>query len=109
MVERNLLGSRCFGQKHLSLESIFLASERVQGLAATEVEAHAEVRPGSRPFEVAIRVDLSEWCKPFEVAIFEDYVPSNEQLQRWNQAENEKVQSENTSNPPTNVDGAILL
>jgi hypothetical protein len=96
-------------KKHLSLESIFLASERVQGLAATEVEAHAEVRPGSRPFEVAIRVDLSEWCKPFEVAIFEDYVPSNEQLQRWNQAENEKVQSENTSNPPTSVDGAILL
>ena len=96
-------------KKHLSLESIFLASERVQGLAATEVEAHAEVRPGSRPFEVAIRVDLSEWCKPFEVAIFEDYVASNEQLQRWNQAENERIQSEDSSNPPANVDGSILL
>jgi hypothetical protein len=70
-------------KKHESLESVFLASDRVQGLAANGIEAHADVRPGSRPFEVAIRVDLSQWCKPNEVAIFEDFQPSAEQLNRW--------------------------
>jgi len=70
-------------KKHESLESVFLASDRVQGLAANGIEAHADVRPGSRPFEVAIRVDLSQWCKPNEVAIFEDFQPSVEQLNRW--------------------------
>lgn len=70
-------------KKHQNLESIFLASDRVQGLAANGIEAHADVRPGSRPFEVAIRVDLSQWCKPSEVAIFEDFQPSAEQLNRW--------------------------
>ena len=70
-------------KKHESLESVFLASDRVQGLAANGIEAHADVRPGSRPFEVAIRVDFSQWCKPNEVAIFEDFQPSAEQLNRW--------------------------
>jgi hypothetical protein len=96
-------------KKHLSLESIFLASERVQSLAVTEVEAHAEVHPGSRPFEVAIRVDLSEWCKPFEVAIFEDYVPSNEQIQRWNQTETSTSGIEDTTTSSDQIDGSILL
>jgi len=96
-------------KKHESLESIFLASERVQSLAVDEVEAHAEVRPGSRPFEVAIRVDLSEWCKPFEVGIFEDFVPSNEQIQRWNQAETSMSRIEDTTTESEQVDGSILL
>ena len=72
-------------KKHESLESVFLASDRVKDLAVDSVEAHADVQPGSRPFEVAIRVDLSQWCKPNEVAIFEDFQPSSEQLLRWNQ------------------------
>ena len=95
-------------KKHETLESIFLASERVHALAADEVEAHAEVRPGSRPFEVAIRVDLSQWCKPFEVAIFEDYQPSNEQLQRWDRAQSEYSRdiSESDIQPD---EGGILL
>ena len=73
-------------KKHEYLESVFLASDRVQGLAAKGVEAHADVKPGSRPFEVAIRVDLSQWCKPNEVAIFEDFQPSAEQQSRWDSA-----------------------
>ena len=95
-------------KKHETLESIFLASERVHALAADEVEAHAEVRPGSRPFEVAIRVDLSQWCKPFEVAIFEDYQPSTEQLQRWVRVQNDSSTyiSESDIQPD---EGGILL
>ena len=73
-------------KKHESLESVFLASDRVKGLAARGIEAHADVRPGSRPFEVAIRVDLSQWCKPNEVAIFEDFQATTEQLKRWNRS-----------------------
>jgi hypothetical protein len=90
-------------KKHESLESVFLASERVQGLAEKRIEAHADVRPGSRPFEVAIRVDLSQWCKPNEVAIFEDFQPSDEQLRRWNRsspAEQSFVASDTTSEAP---------
>ena len=41
------------------------------------------VRPGARPFEVAIRVDLSDWCKPDEVAIFSDFTATPEQIERW--------------------------
>jgi hypothetical protein len=41
------------------------------------------VNPGARPFEVAIRVDLSEWCKPDEVAVFSDFKPTQEQIARW--------------------------
>jgi hypothetical protein len=95
-------------KKHETLESIFLASERVHALAADEVEAHAEVHPGSRPFEVSIRVDLSQWCKPFEVAIFEDYQPSSEQLQRWDRVQNQS--SINVSESDIQPDeGGILL
>ena len=95
-------------KKHETLESVFLASERVHALAANEVEAHAEVRPGSRPFEVAIRVDLSEWCKPFEVAIFEDYQPSSEQLQRWNRVQGETPVGDSTSEIQPDVGGILL-
>jgi hypothetical protein len=71
-------------KKHETLESVFLASDRVQGMAEKGIEAHDGIHPGSRPFEVAIRVDFSQWCKPNEVAIFEDFQPSEEQLSRWN-------------------------
>jgi hypothetical protein len=95
-------------KKHETLESVFLASERVHALAADEVEAHAEVRPGSRPFEVAIRVDLSQWCKPFEVAIFEDYQPSSEQLQRWNRVQGESSVDVSTSDIQPDAGGILL-
>jgi hypothetical protein len=95
-------------KKHETLESVFLASERVHALAADEVEAHAEVRPGSRPFEVAIRVDLSQWCKPFEVAIFEDYQPSSEQLQRWNRVQGESSVDVSTSDIQPDAGGILF-
>jgi hypothetical protein len=63
------------------VESIFIASERVPSKEGVTKES--AVNPGARPFEVAIRVDLSEWCKPDEVAIFSDFKPTKEQLERW--------------------------
>jgi hypothetical protein len=95
-------------KKHETLESIFLASQRVHALAVDEVEAHADVHPGSRPFEVAIRVDLSQWCKPFEVAIFEDFQPSSEQLERWDRAQPVSQTERNYENIQPE-DGGILL
>jgi hypothetical protein len=47
------------------------------------VHKESAVNPGARPFEVAIRVDLSEWCKPDEVAVFSDFKPTQEQISRW--------------------------
>jgi hypothetical protein len=47
------------------------------------VAGEVAVRPGARPFEVAIRVDFSEWCKPDEVAIFSDFTATPEQIERW--------------------------
>jgi len=95
-------------KKHESLESVFLASDRVQGLAAKGIEAHADVRPGSRPFEVAIRVDLSQWCKPNEVAIFEDFQPSAEQLNRWNRSSSSEQSSTSSEAPPEAPDGLVI-
>jgi hypothetical protein len=67
--------------RHQTVESIFIASERVPSKEGVTKES--AVNPGARPFEVAIRVDLSEWCKPDEVAIFSDFKPTREQLERW--------------------------
>jgi hypothetical protein len=67
--------------RHQEVESLFIASSRVpakEGVAKT-----VAVYPGARPFEVAIRVDLSAWCKPDEVAIFSDFKPTSEQVERW--------------------------
>ena len=89
-------------KKHESLESVFMASSRVKDLAESSVEAHADIKPGSRPFEVAIRVDFSSWCKPYEVAIFEDYQPTSDQLRRWNRnpdVSNTNSQSEEPEAP----------
>ncbi len=67
--------------RHNQVESIFIASSRVP--AKEGVEKTVAVDPGARPFEVAIRVDLSAWCKPDEVAIFSDFKPTQEQVERW--------------------------
>lgn len=67
--------------RHNGVESIFIASAKVP--AKEGVEKTVAVNPGARPFEVAIRVDLSAWCKPNEVAIFSDFKPTQEQLERW--------------------------
>ena len=67
--------------RHQHVESLFIASERVPSREGVVKES--AVNPGARPFEVAIRVDLSEWCKPDEVAVFSDFKPTKEQLERW--------------------------
>jgi molecular chaperone GrpE (heat shock protein) len=67
--------------RHNQVESIFIASSRVRSKEG--VEKTVAVNPGARPFEVAIRVDLSVWCKPDEVAIFSDFKPTQEQVERW--------------------------
>lgn len=69
--------------RHQSVESIFIASARVDAMEG--VTKASAVNPGARPFEVAIRVDLSDWCKPDEVAIFSDFKPTPEQVARWAQ------------------------
>lgn len=67
--------------RHQNVESIFIASERVPSREGVIKES--AVNPGARPFEVSIRVDLSDWCKPDEVAIFSDFKPTKEQVERW--------------------------
>lgn len=67
--------------RHQHVESIFIASDRVPSREGVIKES--AVNPGARPFEVSIRVDLSEWCKPDEVAIFSDFKPTKEQIERW--------------------------
>ena len=68
-------------------ESVFIASDRAAQHANKEVAAFREVFSGTRPFEVSIRVDLSEWCHPEELAIFQDYQPSEEELQERSKKE----------------------
>lgn len=70
-------------RKHINVESIFISSEQVNGLTKPGVAGEVAVRPGARPFEVAIRVDFSEWCRPDEVAIFSDFTPTPEQIEKW--------------------------
>ena len=69
--------------KHIKVESIFISSEQVNKMTKPGVAGEVAVRPGARPFEVAIRVDFSEWCKPDEVAIFSDFTATPEQIERW--------------------------
>jgi len=69
--------------KHISVESIFISSEQVNKMTKPGVAGEVAVRPGARPFEVAIRVDFSEWCKPDEVAIFSDFTATPDQIERW--------------------------
>ena len=67
----------------IDVESIFISSKQVNALTKPGVIGEVAVRPGARPFEVAIRVDLSDWCKPDEVAIFSDFTATPEQIERW--------------------------
>ena len=60
--------------------SLFLSTEKPSKLAHGQVVAIGEVYSGTRPFEVSIRVDLSEWCHPEDLSIFQDYQPSIEEL-----------------------------
>ena len=67
--------------KHLeSIESIFIASKQICENASKGIKSHAEIEPGTRPFEVSIRVDLSSWCRPGDLAIFEG-LESSEHIQ----------------------------
>lgn len=94
-------------KKHESLESVFMASSRVKDMAESSVESHADIEPGSRPFEVAIRVDFSGWCKPYEVGIFEDYQPTQEQLARWNKTVIKDETEPETNEPEAPFGGLI--
>lgn len=69
-------------------ESVFIASDRATQHAHKEVSSFKEVVSGTRPFEVSIRVDLSEWCHPEELAIFQDYQPSEAELDERAKHEN---------------------
>jgi len=68
-------------------ESVLIATDRVCQNAHKEVGQFNEVYPGTRPFEVSIRVDLSPWCHPEEIAIFQDYQPTAEELELRNERE----------------------
>lgn len=88
--------------RHQHVESIFIASERVPSREGVVKES--AVNPGARPFEVAIRVDLSEWCKPDEVAVFSDFKPTQEQIARWERGgstHGTKLQAADAQEEPT--------
>lgn len=73
-------------------ESVFIATDRVCKHAHKDVGPFNEVHAGTRPFEVSIRVDMSDWCHPEEVAIFQDYQPTQEELD----ARDQKISSATT-------------
>lgn len=84
--------------------SVFIASDRASQLAHTEVVAFREIGAGTRPFEVSIRVDLSEWCHPEELAIFEDYEPSAEELTQRELREKKEVKNSDQLAQPLNTE-----
>jgi hypothetical protein len=71
-------------------ESVLIATDRVCTHAHQEVQRHNKVYAGTRPFEVSIRVDLSEWCHPEEVAIFQDYQPTEKEIEFRRQQDGSK-------------------
>ena len=82
-------------------ESVFIATDRSSQLAHKEVTSHKEVQSDTRPFEVSIRVDLSEWCHPEEVAVFQDYQPSQQEI-----AERIEMQSRVASTNDANTENS---
>ena len=98
--------------KHIKVESIFISSEQVNKMTKPGVAGEVAVRPGARPFEVAIRVDFSEWCKPDEVAIFSDFTATPEQIERWSRGGSTHgvtIHSDGQSQEiPTAPDGLVL-
>ena len=75
-------------------DSVFIATDRATQYAHKEVNAFKEVYSGTRPFEVSIRVDLSEWCHPEELAIFQDYQPSEDELREREARESKQSTSD---------------
>jgi hypothetical protein len=84
-------------------DSVFIATDRATQYAHKEVNSFKEVYSGTRPFEVSIRVDLSEWCHPEELAIFQDYQPSEMELRERELRESK--QSVPQANLSTTFDG----
>lgn len=76
-------------------DSVFIATDRATQYAHKEVNSFKEVYSGTRPFEVSIRVDLSEWCHPEELAIFQDYEPSEDELRERQARESKQSTLEN--------------
>ncbi len=76
-------------------DSVFIATDRATQYAHKEVNSFKEVYSGTRPFEVSIRVDLSEWCHPEELAIFQDYEPSEDELREREARESKQSALEN--------------
>jgi hypothetical protein len=72
-------------------DSVFIATDRATQYADKEVNSFKEVYSGTRPFEVSIRVDLSEWCHPEELAIFQDYQPSEDELKERESRESKQT------------------
>jgi hypothetical protein len=72
-------------------DSVFIATDRATQYAHKEVNSFKEVYSGTRPFEVSIRVDLSEWCHPEELAIFQDYQPSEDELKERESRESKQT------------------
>jgi hypothetical protein len=81
-------------------ESVFIATDRATQYAHKEVSVFKEVHAGTRPFEVSIRVDLSEWCHPEELAIFQDYQPSAEEIREREARESKATLPEPTREEP---------
>jgi hypothetical protein len=75
-------------------DSVFIATDRATQYAHKEVNSFKEVYSGTRPFEVSIRVDLSEWCHPEELAIFQDYQPSEDELREREARESKQSTSD---------------
>ncbi len=83
-------------------ESVFIATDRATQHAHKEVSIFKEVYAGTRPFEVSIRVDLSEWCHPEELAIFQDYQPSADEIREREARDSKSIKAEEVPVDPFN-------
>jgi hypothetical protein len=83
-------------------DSVFIATDRATQYAHKEVNVFKEVYAGTRPFEVSIRVDLSEWCHPEELAIFQDYLPSAQEILERESREPKEAPSDIATMDPFN-------
>ncbi len=83
-------------------ESVFIATDRATQHAHKEVSIFKEVYAGTRPFEVSIRVDLSEWCHPEELAIFQDYQPSADEIREREARDSKSIKAEEAPADPFN-------
>ncbi len=86
--------------------SVLIATDRVCLRAHKGVDTFKEVYSDTRPFEVAIRVDLSEWCPPEWLAIFQDYQPSEAEIAERELRERTSVRAEELT---TDLDGPLAF